>query len=208
MIRRLAAVVLLALPLAAQTTRTWEQSRFSEFEKGTARGVALRSDGKLGLAPRFQEIYDAPTSYLWALARDSKGNVYTGGGPGARVFKIAPDGGKSTVFENEALEIHALAVDRQDNIYAATAPDSKVYKIDPAGRSTLFLDTKAKYVWAMAFNARGELFHYEVRLTYDTPEVAENRRIVEDAERRARDLDFGTGEGDDDAQPWRGGSAA
>jgi hypothetical protein len=57
-------------------------------------------------------------------------------------------------------------------------------------------------------NARSELFHYEVRLTYDTPEVAENRRIVEDADRRARELDFGTGDGDDNAPPWRGGSAA
>ena len=57
-------------------------------------------------------------------------------------------------------------------------------------------------------DARSELFHYEVRLTYDSPEVAENRRIVKDAERRTRELDFGTGDGDDDAQPWRGGSAA
>lgn len=28
---------------------------------------------------------------------------------------------------------------------------------------------------------RSELFHYEVRATYDTPEVAENRRIVDEA---------------------------
>lgn len=28
---------------------------------------------------------------------------------------------------------------------------------------------------------RSELFHYEVRATYDTPEVADNRRIVEEA---------------------------
>ena len=28
---------------------------------------------------------------------------------------------------------------------------------------------------------RSELFHYEVRATYDTPEVAESRRIVNDA---------------------------
>jgi hypothetical protein len=28
---------------------------------------------------------------------------------------------------------------------------------------------------------RSELFHYEVRATYDTPEVAEHRRIVEEA---------------------------
>ena len=30
-------------------------------------------------------------------------------------------------------------------------------------------------------DVRSELFHYEVRVTYDTPEVAENRRIVDDA---------------------------
>ena len=29
---------------------------------------------------------------------------------------------------------------------------------------------------------RRESFHYEVRATYDTPEVAENRRIVADAQ--------------------------
>jgi len=30
-------------------------------------------------------------------------------------------------------------------------------------------------------NVRSELFQYEVRVTYDTPEIAEHRRIVEDA---------------------------
>ena len=30
-------------------------------------------------------------------------------------------------------------------------------------------------------DVRSELFHYEVRATYDTPEIAENRRIVRDA---------------------------
>ncbi len=30
-------------------------------------------------------------------------------------------------------------------------------------------------------DVRSELFHYEVRITYDTPEVAENRRIVSEA---------------------------
>jgi hypothetical protein len=30
-------------------------------------------------------------------------------------------------------------------------------------------------------DVRSELFHYEVRITYDTPEVAESRRIVREA---------------------------
>src|ERR1044072_3975140 len=32
-------------------------------------------------------------------------------------------------------------------------------------------------------DVRSELFHYEVRITYDTPEIAEHRRIVQDAQK-------------------------
>jgi hypothetical protein len=32
-------------------------------------------------------------------------------------------------------------------------------------------------------DARSELFHYEVRCTYDTPEIADSRRIVDEARR-------------------------
>ncbi len=39
-------------------------------------------------------------------------------------------------------------------------------------------------------DARSELFHYEVRCTYDTPEIAESRRIVEAAQRQVGDLEL------------------
>src|SRR5439155_1383895 len=51
-------------------------------------------------------------------------------------------------------------------------------------------------------NARSELFHYEVRVTYDTPEIAEGRRIADEAERRARDAAAGFDDDEDD-EPWR-----
>lgn len=44
-------------------------------------------------------------------------------------------------------------------------------------------------------DVRSELFHYEVRATYDTPEVARNRQIVADALRMA--------EKDWDTQDWK-----
>jgi len=34
----------------------------------------------------------------------------------------------------------------------------------------------------MIGNVRSELFHYEVRCTYDTPEIAEHRRLVNEAQ--------------------------
>jgi hypothetical protein len=49
---------------------------------------------------------------------------------------------------------------------------------------------------------RSELFHYEVRRTYDTPELAEHRRIVEDARRGQGVTDFK----EEDEGPWRDSS--
>lgn len=46
---------------------------------------------------------------------------------------------------------------------------------------------------------RSELFHYEVRCTYDTPEIAESRRIVDEIRCENQTIDFET-EGD---EPWR-----
>jgi hypothetical protein len=49
-------------------------------------------------------------------------------------------------------------------------------------------------------DARSELFHYEVRSTYDTPEVAESRRIVEQAREQTESPDLGD---EEDGEPWR-----
>jgi hypothetical protein len=50
----------------------------------------------------------------------------------------------------------------------------------------------------MLGDARSELFHYEVRCTYDTPEAAESRRIVDEARRSS----FSPDDPEDD-EPWR-----
>ena len=49
------ATALLAPALAyAEHTHFWRQADYSDFEKGTAKGVAIRSDGKLVPAPQFE----------------------------------------------------------------------------------------------------------------------------------------------------------
>ena len=48
-------------------------------------------------------------------------------------------------------------------------------------------------------DARSEMFHYEVRSTYDTPEVADSRRIVDEAERQ----DLFHPDDPEDEEPWR-----
>lgn len=57
----------------------------------------------------------------------------------------------------------------------------------------------------MLGEARSELFHYEVRVTYDTPEVAEHRRLVEEAT-RPPEFDPSHDSHDEDDDVWRGPS--
>jgi sugar lactone lactonase YvrE len=151
------ALTVLPLPSYASQTRTWTASDSTDFEKGNLKSLSLRSDGLVTLAPQFQEIYDTSSAYLWALARDSKGNLYAGGGPGAKLYRLSASGDKKTLAELDGLQIPAIAIDAQDRLYAATAPDGKVYRVAPDGQSAVFYDPKAKYIWALAFDQAGDL---------------------------------------------------
>jgi outer membrane protein assembly factor BamB len=151
-------VVLTATALRAERTRYWRQSSFDDFEKGTAKGVALRSDGKLMLAPRFTPVGDANTAYLWALRADSKGNLYAAGGSGARVIRFDASGKATNFFESTELSAQALALDAQDNLYVGTSPDGKIYKVTPAGEKKIFFEPKTKYIWAISVDADGTVY--------------------------------------------------
>jgi hypothetical protein len=74
----------------------------------------------------------------------------------------------------------------------------RIQELDRTGQ----LLERAPELQKLLGNARSELFHYEVRLTYDTPEVAESRRIVDEAERQAREAATGFDDEEDD-DPWR-----
>ena len=72
----------------------------------------------------------------------------------------------------------------------------RIQRLDQEGR---LLSGVPELMWLLG-EARSELFHYEVRSTYDTPEVAESRRIVEEARRaEATPLD----DEPEDDEPWR-----
>ena len=125
-------LLLVAVGLA-EGTRTWQQTKYDEFEKGIARGVAINSDGSLSLAPSFSVLYTSPSAYLWDLASDAAGNIYAAAGSPARVYKITPEGKASIILAPQELQVQALAIDGNGAIYAATSPDGKVYKIVRGG---------------------------------------------------------------------------
>ncbi|MGA7754244.1 MAG: hypothetical protein WCB05_15530 [Candidatus Sulfotelmatobacter sp.] len=180
----LLAVSVLSLPLLAEGTRTWEQSKFDDLVKGTADGIAIRSTGGLELAPSFKLLYSTPSTYIWSIAADDAGNVYAATGSPARVYRITPDGKSTIIFEPQELQVQALKVGPGGVIFAATAPDGKVYKIehkpgeknepaksadasqkdaakpalDPSWSSSVYFAPATKYIWDLLLDKPGNLY--------------------------------------------------
>lgn len=172
----------------SEGTRTWEQSKFEELIKGTAHGIAFRSEGGLELAPAFKAVATTPSTYIWSIASDADGNIYAAAGAPARVYRITPDGQSTTIFEPQELQVQALVVGKNGIVYAATAPDGKVYRLattkgaapgDSRGAKTganhssgasanasvsgswsasVYFDPGAKYIWDLALDNTGNLY--------------------------------------------------
>lgn len=169
-------IAILITTAFAEGTRIWEQSKFDELSRGTAKGVAIRSTGGLQLAPAFKLLYTSPSTYIWSIASDSAGNLYAAAGSPARLYRIGTDGKTSIIFEPQELQIQALVVDKSDVIYAATSPDGKVYRIEqqvpvvakgqkappapatPSWKSSLYFDPGTKYIWDLALDNQGDVY--------------------------------------------------
>jgi hypothetical protein len=161
-LRVLTPVLCILAPLWAVETQVWEHAEQADFEKGTLSKLSLSSDGRLTPAPVLREIYDPSVAFLWAVARDSKGNVYAGGGgvggSKAKLLVVDAAGKARTLAELDGMVIQSIAIDKQDRVYAATSPDGRVYRVDAAGKAEVFYDPKTKYIWALAFSSTGDLF--------------------------------------------------
>jgi WD40 repeat protein len=182
-----ATLVLISLAFA-EGTRTWEQSKYDDFSKGTAHGVAISSNGFLQLAPAFKLVATTPSSAVWAAAVAPNGDIYLATGAPAKVYSVAPGGQPVAVFQPQELQVQALVIDRRGTIYAATNPDGKVYKLEkgssedvrnaprpsnaksqePAAKSepttengwksSVYFDPGTKYIWALALDDAGNLY--------------------------------------------------
>ncbi len=162
------STLILSTLALAEGTRTWEQSKFEDLTKGTAKGIALRSTGGLELAPAFKSLATTASTYLWSIASDSAGNIYAAAGSPARVYRITPDGQSTTIFEPQELQVQSLVVDKNNVVYAATAPDGKVYRItaDPASKPGSkppftvkpYFEPGTKYIWDIVLDSSGNLY--------------------------------------------------
>jgi hypothetical protein len=129
-LRTLGFALVASCVAAAQGTEVWTQTKFDDFEKGTAKGVAIRSNGTLELAPTFKPLVTTPSTYIWDMTSDAQGNVYIAAGGPARIYRVTPAGQASIIFQPNELQVQAIVSDGHGALYAATSPDGKVYKVE------------------------------------------------------------------------------
>jgi hypothetical protein len=155
---------------SAQGTKLWSVGRYDEMEKGTADGVAIRSDGRLEAGPAVSMLYTTGKSYVWSMTSDAAGDSYLGlGGTAAGsavVTKVTPEGKASQVFEGKELAVQAVRAGANGSLLVATSPDGKVYRVPAAGGSAspvvvfdpATTEEKPKYLWDLAVGKGGEMY--------------------------------------------------
>jgi len=173
----------------AQNTKLWTVNRYDELERGTASGVAIRSDGALEPGPSVSAIYQTGGNLVWSVAPAPGGGAFLGLGGTAQgsaiVMRIGADGKAAKVLEARELGVQAMRVGANGAVYAATAPDGKVYRLGatPAEAAVIFdsaqTTEKPRYIWDV-IQSGGDLYVatgapaivYRVPLAGGAPQVA------------------------------------
>jgi len=165
--------LLSSLPVLAQGTHLWTQSKFEEFEKGTQQGVSIESDGHLHQGPGLKDVLTTPSTFVWSVTLDKAGTAYVGTGSPATVLRVGKDGKPFTLFESKDVSVQVVRIGPDGSLYAATLPSGKVYRLKPdsdakqddSTATAVFdaskfspADSKAHYIWDLTFDSAGKLY--------------------------------------------------
>jgi hypothetical protein len=143
----------------ARAAAVWKQASAKDFAAGKTDGTAVRSDGRVVLAPSVTTVFDSSDKVPWALAV-SGDRLFVAAWPGANVYQASAQSGQAaqqplTAMSVEAAGITALASGPDGKVYAAVAPDAAIYAFDPSQASaqpSLVCRLDDDYVWALAFH--------------------------------------------------------
>jgi hypothetical protein len=154
----LTSTLAISCALLAVTPQFWENFTQDELLKGTLTRVSLGPEGKLFLAPAYDQFFDTGQPYIFSMVRDKAGNLYLGTGHEGKIFKVDPQGKGSLYFQSKELDVFAMALDPAGALYVGTSPDGKVYKVAGPNQATEFCNPDTKYIWALLFDDAGNLY--------------------------------------------------
>lgn len=99
-------------------------------------------------------------SYIWAMARGVKGEIYAATGNKGQLFKIDQDGSQSQVLADlKPKNLLCLACAPDGFLYTGTDEDGLVYRVSPGdGKAFVMYDAKEPEISAIVFDNQGNLY--------------------------------------------------
>lgn len=142
----------------ATEPQQWTVSTRQEFLQGDLKGVSVTSDGRLTLAPAFEQVLDTEQAYIYSTVADKAGNIYLGTGGNGKIFRLTAGGRGAEWAKLDEQGVHALALDSMNRVYAATSPEGKVYRLNGQGQPEVLFDPEEKYIWSLAIDKENNVF--------------------------------------------------
>ena len=141
---------------AARQTRIWTQSEDAGFRKRQTQESVAAQRRPAHACAEFQEVYDTSSTYLWALGRDSEGNLYAGGGPGAKLYRLSASGEKKMVAELDGLRFGHGRRRARSGVRCHGA-GWQGYPASHGRQVRSVLRSQGEIIWALAFDKAGDL---------------------------------------------------
>lgn len=132
--------------------------------------IAVSRDGQVfaGTAPdgkvfrisngKAEVFYDPKAKYIWAMAFNSKGELFVATGDSGEIHKVAPDGKGSVFFRTEETHARSLAIDPKDNLIIGTEPSGLILRISPAGEGFVLYQSPKREITAVAVGRDGLVY--------------------------------------------------
>jgi hypothetical protein len=122
--------------------------------------AATSPDGKVyRIASGKPELfYDPRAKYIWAMAFNSKGELFIATGDQGEIHRVSDSGKGSVIFKSEDAHARALAIDQQDNLIVGTEPGGLILRVSPSGDGFVLHQAGKREVTAVAVASDGGIY--------------------------------------------------
>ena len=152
--------LLLAAPLCpAGKVKVWHHGASSHYGKAQFKGAVVTSEGTLRLSRRLKPLAELDATHVWDVVEDKQGNLIVATGDEGKIYRLAPDGKASLVFDSEDSQVFCLATSDDGTIYAGTGPSGRILCITPAGATRVLCATPESYVWSLVVDRNNETLY-------------------------------------------------
>ncbi len=103
------------------------------------------------------QIWTSDQAEVFAIAVNSKGDVFAGTSPNGGIYQIN-NGSAKLIWKSPAKYIWTITPAKDGGLFVGTGESGRVYRLDATGRGDIYYETEQANVTAMALGFHGEVY--------------------------------------------------